>query len=80
MKNAQKRNACLTEQFWFRKDITTTISPPEANKCCKGTSSCDPNNCDIYTPMTVNQIINGKVRILFSSSERNLQFIFFLSC
>lgn len=58
MQNAQKRGACSNEKFWFRKDITTQVSPPEANKCCKeGYSTC----CDVYEPMTINQIINGKV-------------------
>jgi len=59
MKNAQKRNACLSEVFWFRKDITTQTSPPEANKCCKGSSN-GSNMCDVYTKMTINEIINGK--------------------
>lgn len=62
MKNAQKRNACLTEKFWFRKDITTHVSPPEANRCCKGSmQSCEPEVCDVYTQLTINEIINGKV-------------------
>lgn len=60
MENAQKRGACLSGKFWFRKDITTTVSPPEANECCKkGFVSC----CDVYEPMTINQVINGKVSI-----------------
>lgn len=59
MQNAQKRNACLGEKFWFRKDITTTVSPPEANKCCKGTTNL--KECDIYTQLTISEIINGKV-------------------
>lgn len=63
MQSAQKKNALKTEKFWFRKDITTTISPPEANKCCKGTTNL--NECDIYTKMTVNEIINGKVSYLY---------------
>lgn len=58
MQNAQKRGACLNQTFWFRKDITTQISPPEANECCKkGYANC----CDAFEPMTINQIINGKV-------------------
>lgn len=57
MKNAQKRGAVLNEKFWFRKDITTCVSPPEASKCCGKT-----NRCDVYDAMSINQIINGKVR------------------
>ncbi|KAK5645790.1 hypothetical protein RI129_004254 [Pyrocoelia pectoralis] len=58
MQNAQKRGANLNQTFWFRKDITTQISPPEANECCKkGYANC----CDAFEPMTINQIINGKV-------------------
>lgn len=62
MQNAQKRNACREQTFWFRKEITTKISPPEANECCrKGTKNCEPKNCDAFDCMTVNEIINGKV-------------------
>lgn len=68
MQNAQKRNACKVGKFWFRKDITTTISPPEANKCCKGTTNL--NECDIYTQMTINEIINGKVKFSFSHDNK----------
>lgn len=54
MDNAQKRNALHTQTFWFRKDITTDESPPEATSCClKG-------QCNVYTKMTINEIINGK--------------------
>ncbi|KAB0804942.1 hypothetical protein PPYR_01912 [Photinus pyralis] len=57
MQNAQKRGACLNQTFWFRKDITTQVSPPEANECCKkGYVNC----CDAFEPMTISQIINGK--------------------
>ncbi|XP_066138172.1 glutamate--cysteine ligase [Euwallacea fornicatus] len=59
MQNAQKRNACKEQKFWFRKDITTDISPPEANRCCAGTS-CEPKECDLVGLMTVNEIVNGK--------------------
>lgn len=69
MQKAQKRDACLKEKFWFRKDIITPDSPPEANKCCKSGSTCDPTNCDVYTPMTVNQIINGKVDIISNKNK-----------
>nr|XP_022918914.1 glutamate--cysteine ligase [Onthophagus taurus] len=58
MQNAQKRDALRTQQFWFRKDITTQISPPEANQCCKGTT--DKSHCDSFALLSVNDIINGK--------------------
>lgn len=61
MQKAQKRNACLSEKFWFRKEVTTQISPPEANRCCKGSKNCEPTDRAEYTAMTVNEIINGKV-------------------
>ncbi|GJQ86461.1 hypothetical protein Trydic_g10368 [Trypoxylus dichotomus] len=60
MQNAQKRGACSNQKFWFRKDITTHVSPPEANKCCKSALNCDEALCDQFIPMTVNEIINGK--------------------
>ncbi|KAI4464929.1 glutamate cysteine ligase [Holotrichia oblita] len=60
MQNAQKRGACLNQKFWFRKDITTQVSPPEANKCCQSTTNCDMTLCDQFIPLTVNEIINGK--------------------
>ncbi|CAH1980037.1 unnamed protein product [Acanthoscelides obtectus] len=61
MQRAQKRNAAKVEKFWFRKDITTQVSPPEANECCKtGTTNCDMKNCDMFVEMTLNEIINGK--------------------
>lgn len=63
MQKAQKRNAAKEEKFWFRKDITTHISPPEANECCKkGKTNCDLKDCDMFGELTVNEIINGKVR------------------
>nr|CAH7723386.1 unnamed protein product [Callosobruchus chinensis] len=61
MQRAQKRNAAKEEKFWFRKDITTQISPPAANECCKtGSTNCDMKNCDMFVEMTLNEIINGK--------------------
>ncbi|CAL1301851.1 unnamed protein product [Larinioides sclopetarius] len=55
---AQKRDAVLTEKFWFRKDLTTckfvqTDDRKEMAECC-----C-PAECQ-YTEMTINEIINGK--------------------
>lgn len=54
MAKAQKRDALRQELFWFRKDITTCVSPPVATSCCQ------TNDSDAYGPMTVDQIINGK--------------------
>jgi glutamate--cysteine ligase catalytic subunit len=56
MKRAQKRDALLKEEFYFRKDITTCVSTPAATSCCP---TCDCSA--VYTPMTIDQIINGKV-------------------
>lgn len=62
MQKAQKRNAARDQKFWFRRDITTHVSPPAAAECCRtGTSNCDVKECDMFGQMTVNDIINGKV-------------------
>ncbi|XP_044726614.1 glutamate--cysteine ligase [Chrysoperla carnea] len=53
MQNAQKRNACRTGKFWFRKNLLTCDSPPEASKCCPKSGS------ELYEQMTIDQIING---------------------
>lgn len=73
MQKAQKRDACRKEKFWFRKEITTHISPPEANECCRkgGAVNCQPSNCDVYACMTVDEIINGKVGMLLLVMCRN---------
>lgn len=62
MQRAQRRNAAREEKFWFRRDITTHVSPPEANECCKagGAVNCE-TKCDMWCEMTINEIINGKV-------------------
>lgn len=52
MAKAQKRSAVREEVFWFRKDITTN-----------GQQNCSKLE-DQYGAMTINQIINGKVRLL----------------
>ncbi|XP_049773639.1 glutamate--cysteine ligase catalytic subunit [Schistocerca cancellata] len=54
MQKAQKRDAIRNEKFWFRKDITTEDSPTVATSCCQKTE------CNVYTQMTIDQIINGK--------------------
>lgn len=55
MQKAQKRNACLNQQFWFRKDVTGSQTNGEAAE------SASKNNIeDEYELMTIDQIINGK--------------------
>ncbi|XP_067014302.2 glutamate--cysteine ligase isoform X2 [Anabrus simplex] len=54
MARAQKRDALRQEHFWFRKDITTCVSPPVATSCCQ------KSDCDAYEQMTLDQIINGR--------------------
>lgn len=67
MQRAQRRNAAREEKFWFRRDITTHVSPPAANECCRsgGVSNCEPQKCDMWCEMTINEIINGKVLTFF---------------
>lgn len=56
MSKAQKRSAALKEKFWFRKNITSTS---------KTTSSVNNSNDDtICMPMSIDEIINGKVNIV----------------
>lgn len=60
MINAQKRNACQEQKFWFRRDVTTHVSPPEAKEFRKRTKSEQENSCDYFALMTIDEIINGK--------------------
>ncbi|KAJ8870873.1 hypothetical protein PR048_027174 [Dryococelus australis] len=55
MKRAQRNGAVRTEKFWFRKSITTCVSPPAATSCCNMS-----DGCTFYTELTINEIINGK--------------------
>ncbi|XP_035223286.1 glutamate--cysteine ligase catalytic subunit-like isoform X2 [Stegodyphus dumicola] len=57
LSKAQKRDAVLHEKFWFRKDLTTCESPPEA--AAYMAECCSSDECQ-YTLMTINEIINGK--------------------
>lgn len=61
MSRAQKNNALHKETFYFRKDVTTQDTPPQCTAQCQN-SQCSENDCEsqVYTPMTVDQIINGK--------------------
>jgi hypothetical protein len=55
MSKAQKRSAALLEKFWFRKNITSTSKSSSVN--INGT-----NDEAMYTLMSIDEIINGKVR------------------
>lgn len=55
MQNAQKRNACREQQFWFRKDVTGSQANGESIKTKTG-----ENIEDEYELMSIDQIINGK--------------------
>jgi len=56
MSKAQKRSAALTEKFWFRKNIAASTSKT-ANL------NVDSSNDDAsYIEMSINEIINGKVK------------------
>lgn len=50
MQRAQRRNACLSEKFWWRRDVG---APTDLAK-----QACDP--AELYTEMTIDQIVNGK--------------------
>uniref|UniRef100_A0A0K8TTX2 Glutamate--cysteine ligase n=1 Tax=Tabanus bromius TaxID=304241 RepID=A0A0K8TTX2_TABBR len=62
MQKAQKRNACQSEKFWFRKYITkrSPVCPTEAGKSAK---ILDEN--EEYELMSIDEIINGKVDTSF---------------
>ena len=67
MREAQKRDAVKTSKFWFRKDIMTQVSPPEAAKCLDATGCpyasrvCCPDEKidESCVLMTADEIING---------------------
>lgn len=67
MSRAQKNNALHEETFYFRKDVTTQDTPPQCTAQCQN-SQCLENDCEsqVYTSMTVDQIINGKVEIFLT--------------
>lgn len=50
MQRAQRRNACLSEKFWWRRDVG---APTDLAK-----HVADPN--ELYTEMTIDEIVNGK--------------------
>ncbi|XP_046544356.1 glutamate--cysteine ligase catalytic subunit-like [Haliotis rubra] len=61
MKTASKRDAVRQGRFYFRKDVVTDCSPPEAAECMV---NCEKAPCkciaDEYTLMSIDEIINGK--------------------
>jgi glutamate--cysteine ligase catalytic subunit len=60
MQTAQKRNACLTEKFYFRKNIFTSSSPKDANPV-EEFNNCDcaeNDECDLIQ-LSINEIVNG---------------------
>ncbi|KAK3602244.1 hypothetical protein CHS0354_034479 [Potamilus streckersoni] len=61
---AFKKDAIREGKFYFRKDILTECSPPEASKCVSsclpGERLCCGNGQDLYMQMSINEIINGK--------------------
>ena len=68
MKEAQKRDAVKRSRFWFRKDIMTTVSPPEAAKCLDATGCPSASRIccqeedkmdESCVLMTADEIING---------------------
>lgn len=63
MSKAQKNNALHKEQFHFRKDITTQETPPEPKAQCQY-AKCGANCAPVYTAMSIDQIVNGKVSLL----------------
>ncbi|RWS26456.1 glutamate--cysteine ligase catalytic subunit-like protein [Leptotrombidium deliense] len=66
MQEAQKRDAVSRCRYWFRKDIITHTSPPEAAACVEATGCpsesniCNSNLDESCILMSVNEIINGK--------------------
>ncbi|CAH1643387.1 unnamed protein product [Spodoptera littoralis] len=50
MQRAQRRNACLSEKFWWRRDVG---APTDLAKQTR-----DPS--ELYAEMTIDEIVNGK--------------------
>lgn len=68
MSRAQKSNALHKELFHFRKDITTQETPPEPKAQCQS-AKCGANCAPVYSAMSIDQIVNGKVTNLFSYNK-----------
>lgn len=72
MQNAQKRDACRAQKFWFRKFSSKNLcGKPNSSvngKCSEGVEECKDN----FELLTINEIINGKTggfegRLLFET-------------
>lgn len=50
MQRAQRRNACLSQKFWWRRDVGAPTDLAKQNE----------HSSDIYSEMTINEIVNGK--------------------
>ncbi len=61
MIEAQKRDAVNRCKFWFRKDIVSLKSPPEATGCSSDdcNSNSEKTSDDSCVLMSINEIING---------------------
>lgn len=61
MQTAQKRDAVLNEKFYFRKNVFTSRTPNGQ----PGTPANEEDE-DEYELMTMNEIVNGKVNIIYA--------------
>lgn len=60
MQNAQKRDACRAEKFWFRKFSSRNLCG-KSNSSVNGRCSESAEECkDNFELLTINEIINGK--------------------
>lgn len=68
MSRAQKSNALHKELFHFRKDITTQETPPEPKAQCQS-AKCGANCAPVYSAMSIDQIVNGKVNLFLCNQD-----------
>ncbi|KPI93415.1 Glutamate--cysteine ligase catalytic subunit [Papilio xuthus] len=52
MQRAQRRGACLSERFWWRRDVGAPAAP--------GLTPQAPDASDQYAEMSIDEIVNGK--------------------
>ena len=57
MQTAHKRDAVLNEKFYFRKNVFTSQSPNGQSR-----GPVDEEDEDAFELMTLNEIVNGKVK------------------
>lgn len=62
MQRAQRRNAILEEKFCFRSKLATCDTPADEKQCPLENKDPDYEMVE----MTVNEIINGKIFLLYS--------------